>query len=485
MRVARLNQASIFCRPRKPVNPIGRRRLSIVRARPSSFCIVGDSQKRTRSIASSPLIWVWRSQKRFAQLFRISLANRIPFLIGLRRLKVRSGAERPPEALMRVDTLWAASKGLLMMDYVVGDAMFTWYMREAAALGEPSRVLQALTTEATVLANLGRPWSLRRGESLMRRAEDLARGSTEPYDRFVLQTGRSILDFCRGRWREAAEGALEAVTLHRRECVRYDFMASTVLAYRVAALAIGGAIAQARAETQEAIDDAQRRGDIFVSRLFKNGYAVYITLADDSPDRAIADAAIQLNDLPSDHFTSLHWSYFFATANALVYSNKGWDAWALVDSQWKSIQTTGFQNMGCIGMHLREIRARAALCAAGSGPPPKPLERWTCERLLRIAEEDARRISETKAVSHSVATSAAIRSGIAALKGETNSRLALLARARQGFEQAEMMLHQAAAELQLARLAPEWADAGAAGLQTMLREGVRRPNQMSAFLMFS
>jgi hypothetical protein len=416
--------------------------------------------------------------------FRISLANRIPFLIGLRRLKVRPRAEHPAQALMRVDTLWAASKGLLMMDYVVGDAMFTWYMREAAALGERARVLQAMTTEATVLANLGRPWSLRRGENLMRRAEDLARGSADPHDHFVVLTGRSILNFCRGRWREAAEGAQEAVTLHQRKCVRYDFMASTALAYRVAALAIAGAIAQAKTETQEAIDDAQRRGDIFVSRLFKNGYAVYIALADDSPDRAIADAAIQLNDLPSDHFTSLHWSYFFATANALVYSNKAWDAWSLVDSQWKSIQATGFQNMGCIGMHLREIRARAALCAAGAGPPPKPLERWTFERLLRIAEEDARRISETKTVSHSVATSAAIRSGIAALKGETKNRLVLLASARQGFEQARMTLHQAAAELQLASLAPEWDDEGAAGLQTMSREGVRRPNRMSAFLMF-
>jgi hypothetical protein len=416
--------------------------------------------------------------------FRISLANRVPFLIGVRRFKVRPNVEPSPQALMRIDTLWAASKGLLMMDFVVGDAMFTWYMREAAALGEPARLLRAMTTEATVLANLGRPWSLRRGAALLRDAEDLQRGSTDPYDRFVVETARSIFDFNCGRWREAAEGALEAVTLHQRKCVRYDFMASTALAYRVAALAIGGAIAQAKAETQKAIDDAQRRGDIFVSRLFKNGYAVYIPLADDSPDQAIADAAILLNDLPTDHFTSLHWAYFFATANALVYSNKAWDAWSLVDSQWKSIEAVGFQNMGCIGMHLREIRARAALCAAGAGSPPKPLESWTFERLLRIAEEDARRISETKAASHLVATSDAIRSGIAALKGETKTRLALLASARQGFEQAQMTLHQAAAELQLATLAPEWKEAGAAGLQTMSREGVRRPNQMSAFLMF-
>jgi eukaryotic-like serine/threonine-protein kinase len=417
---------------------------------------------------------------------RMSILNRTLFAVGLWRLKARATKEDQRLALVRIDTLWEASTAFMMLDFVVGDAMFTCFMREVASLGEPSRVLRALALEAAVWANVGRRWSIRRSESLMHRAEDIGRSSTDPYDRLVLQTCRSGIAFCRGRWQAAADLADEAVALHRRDCLRYTFEVPTALAFRVSALAIQGTIRQAKAETLEAIEDARRRGDIYISRLFKSGYTIYIALAEDSPDTAIADAAVLLNDAPSDHFTSLHWSHFIATVNALVYADRPWDAWSLVQQQWASIQATGFLRLGCIGAHLREIRARAALSAAKTGPPSKLLEEWTPRRLLRLAGEDARQISRTYAISHAAATAAAIRSGIAALNGDAESRRALLESAREGFEQSGMKLHRAAAEIQLSALqAPNYLNGdGAGGQQTMSDEDILRPDHMSAFLMF-
>jgi len=59
--------------------------------------------------------------------------------------------------------------------------------------------------------------------------------------------------------------------------------------------------------------------------------------------------------------------------------------------------------------------------------------------------------------------------------------------ARQGFRQSGMMLHRAAAELQLAALAAAGTGHSlqAAGLEAMSVEGVKQPHRMSAFLMFS
>jgi len=418
---------------------------------------------------------------------RMSIGNRVFFIVGLRRLKVRSAKESPAQALMRVDTLWAASKGFLMLDYLVGDAMFSRYMREAAALGERSRVLRALAMEAAVLANIGRGWSIRRSDALLRRAEDLGRGSIDPYDRVVLRTVQCSISWFRGQWRDAAELAREAVELHRRDCVRYDFEVPIALSYRVSAMVMQGAIKQAKAETLEAIDDALRRGDIFVSRLFKSGYWTYIGLAGDDPDAVIADSGALLQDVASDRFTLLHWSYFNAMVNALVYAGRPWDALSLVEQQWPLIRATGFQKLACIGAHLREIRARALLKAAAAGAPPKCLEHWTRDRLLRFAEADAQWIAQTDALSHAAATTAAIRSGIAALEGDRDRRRVQLQAARQGFRQSGMMLHRAAAELQLAALAAAGTGHSlqAAGLEAMSVEGVKQPHRMSAFLMFS
>jgi hypothetical protein len=418
---------------------------------------------------------------------RLSITNRVCLLFGLPRLKVRSGGASQGQALMRVDTLWAASKGFLMLDYVVGDAIFSCYMREAAALGERSRILRALALEAAVMANVGRRWSTRRSDSMMRRAQDLGTNSTDPYDQVVLRTCQTTIAWFRGRWQEAANLAQEAVALHRRDRVRYDFEVPVALGYRVSAMVMQGAIRQAKAETLEAIEGAQRRGDTYVSRLFRSGYWTYIALADDSPDSVIATSDALLTDVPSDRFTSLHWAHFNASVNALIYADRAWDAWSLVQQQWPLIQATGFLKLACIGAHLREIRARASLKAAASGARPYLLRDWTHERLLRLAEKDARCIAQSTALSHATATAAAIRSGIAALQNDPGRRRALLESAGQGYEQAGMMLHRAAAHMQIDTCVWErGANAhSATGREMMTREGVRQPDRMSAFLMFA
>jgi hypothetical protein len=201
----------------------------------------------------------------------------------------------------------------------------------------------------------------------------------------------------------------------------------------------------------------------------------------------IATSDALLTDVPSDRFTSLHWAHFNASANALIYADRAWDAWSLVQQQWPLIQATGFLKLACIGAHLREIRARASLKAAASGARPYLLRDWTHERLLRLAEKDARCIAQSTALSHATATAAAIRSGIAALQNDPGRRRALLESAGQGYEQAGMMLHRAAAHMQIDTCVWErGANAhSATGREMMTREGVRQPDRMSAFLMFA
>ena len=415
---------------------------------------------------------------------RMSLRNRLSLVAGLGRIRLRPVRDRSIDPTRRVDLLWAASKGFMMLDFMIGDALFTCYMREAARLGERARIMRGMALESLVLTNVGQRWSIRRAEALTRKAQPLGH-SSDPYDRVVLSSCQAGMAWFRGRWSDAAALAREAIELHRRECVRYDFDVAIMQAYRLSALVMQGALVRAKGEAVEAVSDAERRGDAYVSRLFKSGYLVYVTLGEDDAPSAIAHAATLLNDLPPNRFTSMHWAHFIATVNALVYADRAWDAWDAVQRYWPAIEETGFLKLACLGAHLREIRTRAALKAAAAGVPSSSSETWTRERLLRLADADAAKIAQTSALSHAQATAAAIRSAIAALRGNPERRRVLLAAACQGFGETGMALHHAAAELQYATLIADHADVGIDAEHKLEREGVAQPQRFSAFLMFA
>src|SRR5262249_14220971 len=121
---------------------------------------------------------------------RMSIVNRFAFAIGLRRLKPARAVDSRDLDTTRVDSLWAGAIGFLMLDFVVGDALLTRFMREAAALGEPSHLIRATALEASAMANIGQSWTMRRAEKLLARSAALAAQSPDPYDRVVLLTCR-------------------------------------------------------------------------------------------------------------------------------------------------------------------------------------------------------------------------------------------------------------------------------------------------------
>jgi eukaryotic-like serine/threonine-protein kinase len=415
---------------------------------------------------------------------RMALGNRFWFTIQLARLRLKDRDAVRPEVLLRLDTLWGA-RGLLMLDFVVGDAMISRYAREAGRAGERSHTVRALGLEAAVFANIGTAWSQRRAVSLMRRASAVMDRSQDPYDRVVLEVCRAGMAWFAGRWRAAADTARSAIELHRRERGRYDFELAIARSYRLSAMVLLGDIEGTRAETMAALEDARQRGDQYVLRLFCSGYWTYVGLSHDDPDAVIAYSSGLLSEALADRFTSLHWAYFNATANALIYAGEPWQAWSLVVRFWPLIERTGFLHLACIGSHLRDIRARAALAAAsGNRDAPAELARWTRQRLIRIARTDARRIGRTGTLSHAAATAAAISCGIATLRGDMQSARQLAEAAVVGYRSADMALHSAAASLQLSRLAPgrEGDELRRSAMAWMHQQSVRNPERMAALI---
>jgi hypothetical protein len=452
--------------------------------------LLTDGLRLLRS-AFSALRLPFPKQGRVARL--LSYQNRIgslPVVLGLatfnpRTLDARSGAN---DAL-RLDTLWIAAKGMVMLDYAVGDVMTSRYLKEALALGESSRALRAMGLEASVYANIGGNWMLRRSDALMARARKLALVSPNPYDKAMMHICDTTIAWCRGQWRQCQEPARLALAA-LAQCAGTSFDVAIVQGFALSARAFLGELPALREDVAKLLADARRRGDRYIQNVFESGYLVYLHLADDDPDRALRMAEATLQHAPRDRFTSLHLHYFNAYTAASLYAGDASGAWQHVVSNWRHIGTVGFLKLDCIGTLLRDVRARAAIAVAATqhrdqrGAQSPRAGRSTAalkrEWLLRIAAADAARIAR-RSLPPSAGIAATLRAGIAAVRGDTAAQRAELQTAARQFGISEMAMHEEAAKLRLATLENRAADRSAA-LAALRSRGVREPDKLARLL---
>jgi hypothetical protein len=421
------------------------------------------------------------------QALRISVLNRFLSMVNLRALRGRALHRVDDSVLLRLDTIWVASKGTVMLDIGLGDAMTSWYMREASASGDRSRIARALCLEASVCANIGGRMMWRRALSLNRRAEELIRHSDDPYDQAWLQLMYVAFRWMEGNWEACVKQTDKTVSMFRRNCLGVSFDVASALAFGLSALAFQGRLRELSERISGLIEDAERRGDRYFKRVFESSHLVVLSLAADQPEEALQRAERTLEDVPNDRFTSMHYHYFVSAVQAHLYDGRPWEAWSLVVRHWDEIKRAGFLRLTNFGVLLRDIRARAALCAAASASNrPAALSRWESRRLLKVAGGDARKI-RLKDVPHAAAHALAIDAGIAAFRGDRRGAVDLLTRASSDFAKCDMRLHSEAANIVLATSAAGNGDgeSAARAREWMSSEGVRNPLKMSRLLVAS
>jgi predicted Ser/Thr protein kinase len=399
---------------------------------------------------------------------RHSIVNRLALMSGAHRLS-RLPLQREA-ALSRLDTLWAAAKGFVMLDYIVADAILSRYLREATKVSEPLRLARGLGMEASALAGYGRRWSLRRAETLLARAKTLVGATSDPYEQLVLATCRAGVAWQNGRWRETVEITREALARHRAQRVRYDFEITISTGLLLSSLSLLGELKAAKAVKQEVNADAEARGDGFVRSSYNLNYTVYVHLADDEPQTALGHADAILPALPEDRFTSLHWAHYVSGVNALVYAGRGWEAFDWVQRRWPIVVAAGFPQLGILAVQALEVRARAALAASRAGDPPEPYKAWSVERLLADARAQARAIARRDVLPCAAPTAAAIEASVARRRGEETKARRRMEQAAAGYEAAGMAHYAAAAAGSLSKLA---------------EMGVVRPDKYADFLIFA
>jgi hypothetical protein len=382
-----------------------------------------------------------------------AIVRRVRFLL---KRRFDAGPPKPSKSLSaeqraeRIDALCNIAKGTIMVEHVLGDALVLNALLEAIALGDRRRLFWPLALEAASEANIGNRLS-HRPMRLVERAFRLAGPDPSPSAEGWLYLCRGTVAYFQARWRDATHDLEAANHLFRTRCVGATYEFATANIFRIAALAFQGRFQEITTLLPELAQWARDRGNVYAAAMFGSGHSVYAYLASDEPARAIDDADRGLAEWRASGFTSQNFQHFLTHANARLYADNAWDAWRLVLATWPSLRRAHFLDLDCIGLQLRELRARVALTAAARPNPPRDLAEWSKVRLLRVAAKDARSIRRSR-LPHAAATAAVLEAVSSTMQGDGATAGELLSEAIAGFDASGMAHLRECARLGLAML---------------------------------
>jgi eukaryotic-like serine/threonine-protein kinase len=389
------------------------------------------------------------------------------------RLRLRARGLRPAApaadldltALARVDTCWTAALGLCWVDSIRSAVFQSRYALMALALGEPSRVMRALSTEAAFMANEGGAANRRRAAQALDDARGLA--AAHPQD----PTGGAIVEICASAAaffsadfalaRALAEGARrrlealpQALTWEGLNCDVFGLWAQAWL----------GDLGGLRALLEARLADASDRGDLLAAATLSVGLPSLAWLADDRPDlaQARADEAMALWSHQGGFHTQ-HWMNLTARVQVALYRVDGVEAWRLVSQTWPDLKGAQMLRLQYIRMDSHFLRARAGLAALAAGAAGGGVRRTVARDARTLRGED---------VPLGDVLGLAVMGGLAHVEGRSDDAQRWLGQAQAAAEQAGLLLLAQAARV---RRGGEHAAAGTAALRAA---GVVAPARM-------
>lgn len=413
---------------------------------------------------------------------RRALISRARFLLR----DLSGGVERslrrrtPPseDALVRLDLIHGACRGLSMLDPVFADALTAEQLMGAIRLGEPSRLVRALGLQAGFEANVGGPWLRRHAHQLLDRIDRLADETGVAFDRAWALMSRSNIAWLDGEWRECVERGHETIEWLTSRCVGIQWERTSNDLFTLSALAQIGELQELRRRAPAMLEAARQRGDAFGVMTVRTGDAAFVALADDDVERAALEIQEAGRPYGGGPFTSIDYYHLYPWVQLLIYRGDAGAGFTDLQAAWPALERAGFHRLDCIGNGMRHLRARAALAAA------RRSEGGERERYLSVAAGDARRIARST-LPHTAGLAAAVRAGIAGLRGQEDERRVALEQTAEVLTRQEMLLYAAAARRQLGRLLG--GDRGrellAEGDAVFEQEGVRNPDAFEELLL--
>lgn len=392
--------------------------------------------------------------------------------LRLRGLNVDSQPRRQirEEDLLRVDTRWVIASSLSTIEPLRAANFQTHYLLDALWLGEPVRLVRALTLEASRLAING-PTQRRRVQRLLSSASDLA-SSNNPHSGALCLLHRGITAYLFGEWQDGRDNCSQAKELVLEKAAGGARELNIARRFDLSCRLYLGEIRGIRRRVPRLVETARERGDVQAAcELATRLHAVW--LFDDDPEHAAREIKISREAWAQAGFHAPHFNAWQGLCQIALYSGDSATALKTLDEGWKRLRRSLILRVQLTRSEALSLRGRVSLASGGPDAAAPPEHR-------RLAHQMARRLRREKAAPYAQPFADLLEAAVLSREADSQGAARCLQRARKAFGENDMNLHAAVASTRYGELVG--GDEGEAALVDaeiwMSEQGIVRPTQI-------
>ncbi len=388
------------------------------------------------------------------------------------RAKIKGNAPLSPENRVRLDALYAATRGLTIVDPISAMYVKARYLVDALRAGNRFHIVHAAASEAGTLASRGGVESKRERE-LFELARTISEESKDAEGYALYQITYGICQYLRGHWK----ASLETLDVARKELATARRWNANANVFAVYALAYLGDLREVKARTALLLADAEQRGDRYTAVNLRASHPIAAWLAANDVEGARRHIRESMTLWSKTRFLVQHWQAMLWEIEIDLYGGDGARAWDRLRRDAQRLRRSHLLSVQLIRVFTNFAVGRSALASIDT------LEH--AERPRRIREvRKAQRAIEREGMAWTGALGAILAAGAAAATGDRAGAEEALRRAAGLAEAAEMSLHAAGARRQLGkRLGGDAGDAMVqAADEAMKQRGVRDPERYARAL---
>lgn len=323
------------------------------------------------------------------------------------------------ERLVRIDTCFTLSRGLGLVDPVLGSDFQTRYMLLALAAGEASRIAIGFALEAAFRAAEG-PRAKGTVDELLTEAALLSDKVQKPYASALVMLTHGVSRVLFGDYARGLALCNKAGIALREKCTGVAWEIDNADLFEGFSMISCGRLRELSERVESQLADVRARGDIYGEIVLRMQCAWFAHLAKNDVAAARADMDCVPESWRGDRFLLQDVWQMLNGIDIELYDGRPQAAWAIATTAWPRIKASLFLRVQTLRVRAHHARARAALAAAFSTKDDS--ERRT---LVSAAARECRTLRRMK-WPHAAGMAAILEASLRKLEGDTKGAIAKL-----------------------------------------------------------